>query len=85
MKGLTASSVEGGRERFLSLAADIFPHYITSASQAFLVTLTVLPDLSFFAPLSFPIFKDFRFPGNGPVPLRISSRAEEDHQSTADI
>lgn len=45
MKGLTTSSVEDVRKKFLSLAADIFPHYFISASQAFLVTLTVLPDL----------------------------------------
>lgn len=42
MKVFTTSSGKDGRKK-LSLAADIFPHYRLSASQAFLVTRTLLP------------------------------------------
>lgn len=70
-------------KKLLSLAADIFPHYFTSASQAFLVTLTMLPDLVFFALLSFPSSKTSGFlemglyPSAYPVGLRRTTKVQD--------
>ena len=71
-------------KKFLSLAADIFPHYFLSSSQAFVVTLTVLPGLVSLR-LQASHLQTLQVFWKRAVHIRISSRAGEHHQSTAHI
>lgn len=85
MKGFTTSSVEDGRKKVAFFSSWHFSSLFYFCLSSISSYTDYVAWLSFFCSFEFPIFKDFRFSGNGPVSLSISSRAEEDHQSTGYI